>query len=322
MPINCLVVSKRSEDLIFGKQLADLHQMVCINAPTVHEVSTALIENPRSIVLWDVDYQNVFHSSVPGHVAQMSQTLANFVPPDQVFAISDEHLSSKPHLFSNRAFNHHIIRKFDETAAEVIGRIGLSCLSPDPFGMPLYLPSGTQVQNIQIIQAKQRAPAVEAVRNVFVKRGIPVRLAAAVAQATDELLMNAIFDAPVTEAGDAYRRQTDRTTDFALTGKEAILLQVASTPKYIAIAVTDQFGSIKKDAVLRFIQNDYEKRQYTVKDDKIGAGLGIYGILRAGLSLHFVAAEKKKTQVMLFFPVLDNFKAFRNCFKFFSFHMK
>jgi hypothetical protein len=50
-------------------------------------------------------------------------------------------------------------------------------------------------------------------------------------------LMNGLFDAPITRSGVRYRRQVDRTTQFELTDKEGIEVEMACNDKYLAISV-------------------------------------------------------------------------------------
>jgi hypothetical protein len=142
-------------------------------------------------------------------------------------------------------------------------------------------------------------------------------------QTTDELIMNAVFDAPFKKdsggAGNFYRRPIERNQDFPLTGREEVEIELAFCKSYFAIQVRDHFGSLKKDAVLQYIRRDYETTAYKAQDSDPGAGLGIYGILQSGLSLVFASKEGEKTEVTIFVPVIKSMKAFRSAFRLFGF---
>lgn len=281
-----------------------------------------MAQDANAVVFWDVDHPGALHPSHPLNVQNTGNVLMEFLPPERVFAMSDKPLSTIPHIFNMPAFGHHLVRNLEGPAADIFSRIAGGCFSDDPFGAGRYLPEGSALQAITLRKSSERSAATEAVNNVFLKRGVPSRLASLVAQGADELLMNAIFDAPTRQQGGEtvhYRKSTPRTEAFPLSFSEQIRLEIGSCPGYIALSVADQFGSLDKQVVLGFIRKDYQKSQYRVRQGDPGAGLGIYGMLHSGLSLLFISKPGVKTEVVLFFPVIENFKAFRSTFRFFSF---
>ncbi len=180
------------------------------------------------------------------------------------------------------------------------------------------MPPSTQIRKIVLKKSAQRKAVIGGMHNLLSKTGTPPQLIQMAIQTTDEILMNAIFDAPF--SGDCYyQRKTERNKDFNFTEKEYVELDLAVGPGYLAICARDQFGSLKKESVLAFIRKNYEKQEYKIKEDDHGAGLGIYGILQSGMSLLFCSRPNTKTEVTLFIPIVKNMKTFRNSFRFFSF---
>lgn len=215
-------------------------------------------------------------------------------------------------------FSHHIYRQFKDPTAEIIAYLAKACGSTDPFGLEKFMPEGTQIRKIMLKKASQRKAVVNGMTNLLGKTGTPPQLIQMAIQTTDEILMNAIFDAPL-QGENRYRRQIERNMDFELSEKECVDLELGVGKGYLAICARDHFGSLKRDSVLNFIRKNYEKQDYKVKDDDHGAGLGIYGILQSGLSLLFSSRPNVKTEVTLFIPVVKNMKSFRTSFRFFSF---
>ena len=150
------------------------------------------------------------------------------------------------------------------------------------------------------------------------KLSINDRVAAKVAQATDELLMNAIFDAATDRDGKHTRHLLDRKARFDFAGREQVDLEAASCDEYLGICVTDYFGSLGIESVMMCLGQHYHDQDYKPRKTGPGAGLGIYGIIESGLSLVFVSEPLKRTDVLLFFPRADSFKEFKSGFRFSS----
>ena len=322
MPGELLFISERPEDIAFGQTIAGSNGMKFISATTVSEVERLRNEYPDMVVLWDVDHAKAAIAGDPTSVKLVGKALMEALPPDRVFAVSDKPLKETPHLFGIPAFGHHLYRQFNDPAAPISSWLTQACVRDEPFGLVNYLPPETKIQKLKLSRSGQRASVVGAVQNVFTKKGIPPRLVSLVVQAVDELLMNALFDAPMNAQGERYRRMVTRSDDFELNEVETVNLEMGETERYIAVSVSDRFGSLDKDVVLNFIRKDYSKENYQVQDDSPSAGLGIYAILGSGLSLLFISRYKTRTEVILFFPVVDNFRSFRESFRFFSFILR
>src|SRR5690606_17614161 len=125
-----------------------------------------------------------------------------------------------------------------------------------------------------------------------------------------ELVMNCIFDAPVDDKGVQFKKHLDRSQNLVLSSHEAVEIQIAFSDQYFGICVADQFGTLKKETVLRFIRQDFKNSEFKMEGEKKG-GLGLNGIIQSGLSLLFICRPKVRTEVMLFFPRVKNFRDFR-----------
>ncbi len=273
------------------------------------KIRSHLVDHPQTLVLWNGEESEL--------VRQTEETLIQFSTPNRVFVITDGAVSEYAHVVATRAFGHHLYRKYDRAAPMICSRLIDAALTPYPFGLPRFFPPNTQVQKIVLKKSSQKAAAVGAVQNYLVKLDIHSRLASLAAQATDELIMNAVFDAAVFN-GHQTRRSMDRATDIELFDREEVSVEVATTEDYIGIAVADQYGSLKKEVVHHFIGIDYGSQSYVPTPGKEGSGLGLYGIIQAGLSMIFVAKPGMRTEVMVFFPRVSNYKQFRTGFRFLS----
>lgn len=310
MATHFLIASQREEDLRFGEFLAFANDLPSLHVPTLEALQKALVLNPGSIVLWDAENADT--------AAPAAELLAKATSPARVFAVTSEALNTYAHLAKAPVFCHHFFRRYDEPAPTLYPRLVAAALHPAPFGLARYFPEAAPASNLAITRSGQKRAAVDAINAFFLKQQVNTRLASLVAQCCDELVMNAIFDAPVLPNGMPMRRGTDRAVDFELIEKEYVHLQMASSSDYVGICVSDQFGSLKKSVLMGFLSQDYHDKGYELRKGDPGAGLGLHGIVQSGLSLLFVSKPGVRTEVMAFFAKDASYKSFRGGFRFLS----
>lgn len=310
MATHFLIASEREEDLRFGEFLAFANDLPSHQVGTPDALQKALSDYPRSVVLWDAEN--------PERALPMAEIISKSTPVSRVFAVTDEPLNSYAHLAKAPVFSHHFFRRYDEPAPTLFARLVGASLSAAPFGLQRYFPESTEPSDLAITRSGQKRAAVDAIQSFFTKQEVNSRLAALVAQACDELLMNAIFDAPVLPNGMPLRRGTGRDADFELIEQEHVHLSMASTDDYVGICVSDQFGSLKKGILMNFLSKDYHGEDYVLRKGDPGAGLGLHGIVQSGLSLLFLCKPSVRTEVMIFFAKDASYKSFRGGFRFFS----
>ena len=318
----CFLVSPRHLDNTAIRLLAVTSNLDFRQPTRLDLLAAELQDNPQAIVIWDVDHPGALEKDHPFRLEAVRSVLGRNISSDRVFAVGHQMPNTIPELFRQGGFSHYLLRRFDGPAIEIVSRLAMASISPYPFGLDLYLPKDATIQKILLDDSGKKDAAAQAVGNVLAKKGVPSRIAARVASAVDEMIMNAVFDAPVNERGDRYRKQQDRGAKFKLADRERVELHFGITSSYAAISVQDQFGSLKQDAVMSFLKKNYQNESYTGREDSAGAGLGIYGILEGGLSLLFLSQSRLCTEVTLFFPLLKSAKEFKEGFRFFSFVQK
>jgi len=134
-------------------------------------------------------------------------------------------------------------------------------------------------------------------------QGVKNRVAALVAQSTDELILNAIFNAPVDREGKRYKQYVPKDSELELDQDHEIQVAMATAEHYMAICVRDQFGSLPRERIIDAFAGK-----------KIQTGLS--RTLQGGISILFICKPKVRTEVMLFFRLTDNYKDFKKSFHF------
>ncbi|MBP9207800.1 MAG: hypothetical protein KBG28_27800 [Kofleriaceae bacterium] len=121
-------------------------------------------------------------------------------------------------------------------------------LRRDLFGLDKYVAWSAEVRHLGLDDARERDDAVTALSRDITRAGLPERLGSLGSVIADELLANAIFTAPVDADGRRPHRTDARDGARALTG---VGLGWATDGRYLAIAVTDAWGSIDPAALAR-----------------------------------------------------------------------
>jgi hypothetical protein len=313
-----ITVTDRDEDARFGETVAEIAGLTPFQAKRHNELRKLIKDNPDCVIFWDIDHKDAAEVSSPLSISNVGNVLRGTIESERIFVLSTQPLNTTPYVFNIPIFGHHIYRQYAHPAPQMYAALVRACRDNSPFGLAFYLPKNNVPKKIVLKFARERRALVEAIQNLLTKANLPPNLCSLASQATDELLMNAIFDAPYQD-GKHYKRQIERSADFELKGRESVELEFSATAGFIGICVRDNFGALKKDVVLGYIRKDYEKQDYKVKEDDPGAGLGVYGILQSGMSMLFACKPNVRTEVMIFIPAVTSMKQFRTQFRFFSF---
>jgi hypothetical protein len=203
-------------------------------------------------------------------------------------------------------------------AGQHYGRIVRATLSGRAFGLPKLLKDGAKTQIVKLQITSQKQDAVEAIKNYLLAVKFQSRMATTIANSVDEILMNAMFDAPTDDVGRPLYSLTARTTVIKLEGKSAVEMHVGFDGEYVAISAVDLYGSLDKAKLLSHISKIYTEEEYKVRTSVAGAGIGLATVFRTGGSFFFSSESRTKTEVTVFFRRTENFREFRDQFRFLS----
>jgi hypothetical protein len=114
----------------------------------------------------------------------------------------------------------------------------------DLFGLDKYVSWGAEVRNFVLEDVLERDLAVAQLTRDVIAAGLPDRIGSLISVIADELLVNALFTAPVDAAGTRFRRDDPRERGRALAGQDVVVLRWATDGRYLAIEVRDRWGSL------------------------------------------------------------------------------
>jgi len=147
------------------------------------------------------------------------------------------------------------------------------------FGLERFVPPDAPRLVRDLVASLDRDSLLEELEAFLTSTGIRSRMAALARDAVEELVTNAIYDAPTDETGRRIYADTDRRHTVFLPESARPRLEVALHGTHIAAAMSDPHGSLDVTTVRRFLAAGLRG---DVSDKAGGAGLGfarIYGLV-------------------------------------------
>lgn len=191
-------------------------------------------------------------------------------------------------------------------------------LRNDIFGLEKYLRWGVDPMSIRLTESLRKNEYVGQVTDYASTLGCNHRTVELINSIADELVTNAIFNAPVDEFGNPKYRHHKRSEELVLSEEEAATLEFACDGDYIAISTCDPFGSLKQSTVINYLNRCLVKGPTQISKDSGGAGLGLYKVFQSVSKFVINIDPGKQTEVMALIDLRLSMKEFRLATK--SFH--
>lgn len=314
-----LLISSQPEDKIFVTQIGAAISREVKVVTTAEEAAADIVEGSLGGIFVDATTEKQYRD-FEKMVQEKIGLFSDKVNPNTLHFLSVGDLETVPFLIQSPFFGNYVKRNFGDVteAAKHYARVIRASQATRPFGLTGLLQPGAKTQVVKLKQSSQKQDAVEAVRNFLLSSKFHTRMAAIIANAVDELLMNAVFDAPVDTAGKPVYLNTPRSTVFELQGKSEVEMHVGVEQEYVAIMAADNYGSLDKVKLMTHISKLYNREEYKVKTSVAGAGLGLATVFHSGGSFFFASEAGERTEVTVFFRRTNNFREFKDQFRFIS----
>jgi hypothetical protein len=199
-------------------------------------------------------------------------------------------------LFSHERLRNLIARN-DQVAEEEVIITVEKILRQDIFGIDKYLTWGVSFVEEPVKDSAEKKNQIdrvaEFVRNLRCDERY-IRMAEIVA---DELLMNALYDAPVDENGRSLYAHLPRSERVTLQDNQAKLMY-GSDGRFFVIACRDHFGALRAPTVVHYLKKCFSQDEYQVDSKSGGAGVGFYMIFQSISQLVINIQPGKMTETM------------------------
>jgi hypothetical protein len=173
-------------------------------------------------------------------------------------------------LMRAREVNHVVSTTDDAALLVTSGKLQRG----DIFGIEKYLAWGALVRERTVKGYDEKRRALAELLEFAVEAGARRQLAARIETVADELLMNALYDAPALRHGVAPLAAANLDPDVPA------VLRYGSDGKSIGVSVRDAYGELTKEAILDSLARAHDRRG--PKDvPGGGAGLGLHMVIRS-----------------------------------------
>ncbi len=267
-----------SPDKAFGKQLAVALQAAG-GAVDLHTSLEELGTGELQAALVVIHLEGELAGIAPTLLARLSGTtrLIAILPRSNLAAVVDVMQASE------RVSGMMVADDFDgRRLSAMMTRV----LAGDIFGLEKLVPWGTQIHSALVGDYQEKSRCISQVSELAEQLGVRRKYREAIEQCLDELLMNALYDAPVDEEGRQIYSEIPTKTRLSLRVEQKVIVQFACDGTRFALSVRDAFGTLERATVLRYLHKCLHDEQQI--DRKVGgAGLGLYLITSSSTEVYF-----------------------------------
>lgn len=254
--------------------------------------------------------QNIFHAENPEIVIceESSADFLNWLHQNNfhgnVVLIGSDKVDFQKLL--NLSYVDNVITRDPEDRAGTVKSV-LTTLSKimhkSYFGIEKYLAWGTEIRTIKVTNSESRSEIKETMLNHFRSLGIRGSLLDRVQVAAEEMLMNAVYDAPTDIAGKSLFNHLPRTMEVHLHENQQSDLRFGCDGNLLAVSIQDPFGSLPKEVVIKYLQSCYAGAAGSMNDEKGGAGRGLHQIFESCDWTIFNVKPGERTEVIGLFDI-------------------
>jgi hypothetical protein len=258
------------------------------------------VRSPSAIAADVIPHRYIFYAATEGNIDALQATLVPKLRERAHVAIITPKAALADltkYLHDNR-INHVIVG--DEDLEHGVFVTAQKLLTGDIFGIEKYLPQGTPVHYARLRDFEGRGKAIQTVLDFAEESKIRRQVRSAIGQVCEELLMNALYDAPVDADGKPIFAEVDPHDRTKTRSPRPVSIRYAATEDMFAVAVRDRFGRLAKNTILAYIDkclhspNQIDRKTY-------GAGLGLYLVANAAATYVVNVAYGIATEVVCTF---------------------
>jgi hypothetical protein len=189
-------------------------------------------------------------------------------------------------------------------AARVFAAAGAAAAAGagDIFGLERVVAPGTQIHAQEVGDFREKTLCMAQIAALLEQAAVARRHREPIEQCLDEMLMNALYDAPVDAAGKHVFAGVPVKTRITQRTEQRVAVQYALGGGLFAVAVRDAFGSLERGTVLRHLHRGLHAAQQ-IERKAGGAGLGLYLMAHAATAVYFHVLPGIATEVICVFEL-------------------
>jgi hypothetical protein len=300
----------KSPEIMFlwgdGQERRSLYKVLASTGATVgHAESLApgvLLDQCKLVVL-DYDALRSTATTVMRHLSSLES------PPPVLVVTSSRDKTDLIELFSHNALTNLVAKNDDLLADELIVTVQ-KIINNDIFGIEKYLTWGVHTFEYVIASSEGRQAPMNALRSYLESLGANRRLIGLAESVADELIMNAVYNAPADDAGRPKYASRSRTEQVSLAPPEHVRFTFGSDGRYLALCVSDRFGRLATETVRQYLRKCFVGGEGQIDAKQGGAGLGLYVIFQSLNQFIINVAPGRQTEMIGLLDISGSFRDF------------
>jgi hypothetical protein len=188
-------------------------------------------------------------------------------------------------------------RRLSALAARILAPAG-----DELSGLDGVLPPGTPIHARVVADHQDKSRCMARISEFVDAAQVPRKFRAPIEQCIDELVMNALYDAPVDARGVPLFAGIATRTRITMRSEHGVTVQYACDGKQFAVAVRDAFGTLARATVLGHLHKCLHAEQ-PIDRKAGGAGLGLYLMVNAATAVTFHVMPGIATEAVCLFDL-------------------
>ncbi|MBC7977271.1 MAG: hypothetical protein H7138_20025, partial [Myxococcales bacterium] len=185
---------------------------------------------------------------------------------------------------------------------KLLSAMATRVLAGDIFGLEKHVPWGAQIHSFLVGDYQEKSLCIAQISEFAESMSVRRKYRESIEQCLDEMLMNALYDAPVDEQGRPIFSDIPTKTRISLRVEQKVVIQYACDGKQFVIGVRDAFGRLDRATVLSYLHKCLHAEQQI--DRKAGgAGLGLYLITNSSTGVYFNVLPTVATEAVCTFDL-------------------
>ncbi len=256
------------------------------------------MRSPSAIATDVIPHRYVFYATTGGDTGQIAPLISKLRDRAHVTIVTPQaSLSDLTSYLRDDRVNHVVVGEEQDHGVFVTAQ---KLLTGDIFGIEKYLPEGTPVQYARIRDFEGRGKAIQTIQDFAEQNKMRRQVRLAIGSVCEELLMNALYDAPIDDAGNSVFAEIDPHDRVKSRSPRPVSIRYAVTDQTFAVAVRDRFGRLAKNTILSYLDKCIEQPNQ-IDRKAYGAGLGLYLVANAAATYVVNVAYGIATEVVCTF---------------------
>lgn len=288
----CLTKDRRLQRVL--KRTLKASGVICVCVESASDVSDLALQKPELII--------VDHGTVS--LTQLEKLMAAINWETKVLVMSDwENRAESFDLLKSQRCNNILSREHPVEEDDLVVTSS-KILRGDIFGLEKYVTWGTVIKEKQVSTYDEKRLAIKDVARFAKCVGCRRQMIDRIEIVVDELLMNALYDAPAMHLGKPRKDLLALATPGSgpISDKPAIL-RYACDGRYLVVSVMDKFGELQKNRILENMSRDEYDEKSGLRKPGSESGLGLFYII--SYASRFIANIQPKiaTEVICLFDL-------------------